>query len=156
MAQAIMAIMEVITIIGMEIIIITIIIIMVDEEVLLIHILQMETEMVLEMVLEVQIMLMEETTLIQHPEIEMSIILAHELPQPNNLLETIVIIQQELTLIHNQQEVIAANLLQCVPILQVLIPDPLHHHLHMAVEVMAAEIVVVEDHLQAVEEDKKN
>ena len=147
MAQAIMEVMEVITIIGMEIIIITIIIIMVDEEVLLIHILQMETEMVL----EVQIMLMEETTLIQHPEIEMSIILAHELPQPNNLLETIVIIQQELILIHNQQEVTAVNLPQFVPIIQVL----LDHPLHMVEEVMEAEIVVEEDLHLVEEEDKK-
>jgi hypothetical protein len=98
------------------------------------------------MAAEVQISLTE-TTLIQQPEIEIRIIPIHELLQLYNLQETIVTIQQELTRIHNQQEVIAVNLLQRARSLQAPIPD----HLHTAVEVME-----VEDHHRAVEEDNKN
>ena len=133
-------------------IIITTIITMEEEEVHPMHILQMVIDMVLEMVLEIQVMLTQEevVTLIQHLVIEIPIIITQELLQ-TILLETILIIQQDLTLLRNQQEVVAMNLLQYVPTLQVLIPD-LHHHPHlMEVEAVAE----VEDHHLAEVEDKK-
>ncbi len=105
------------------------------------------------MVTEVQIS-PTEITHILHQEQEIPIILTREILQ-TILLEVIIITQQELTLRHNQQET-AMNLLRCAPTLQVLIPDPIHHHLHMEVEVMEAETAVVEDHHLVVEEDKKN
>lgn len=151
MVQVIMAIT-----IGVGIIITTIIT-MEEEEVHPMHILQMVIDMVLEMVLEIQVMLTQEevATLTQHLVIEIPIIITQELLQ-TILLETILIIQQDLTLLRNQQEVVAMNLLQYVPTLQVLIPD-LHHHPHlMEVEVMVVEAVAeVEDHHLAEVEDKK-
>ena len=74
-----MVIMEAIIIIGMEIIIITIIIIMEAEEVLLT--LQMEIEMVSEMVPEARISLAEETVLLQRREVEIPIIITQDLLQ---------------------------------------------------------------------------
>lgn len=142
----------VIIIIGAEIIITTIII-MVAEEVLVMLTPQMETDMAPEMVPEIQIIPTEEAIL----QLRVREIIPQDLQTV--LLETIIILQQEVIILRNPQEVItlrnqreAAQMsqLQFVPILQVL-PD---HPLHMEVEVMVAE-AAAEDHLQEAEEDKK-
>ena len=96
----------------------------------------------------------EEAIHIQHPEIEILIIITQELLRLNQL-ETIIVTQQELTLIHNRQEVIIMNQLRFVPMLQVQILD----HLHTVAEVMVVEVIVAEAEAEdlhlVVEEDKK-
>ena len=136
----------------MEIIITITIIIMEVDEVLLMPILQTETDMELEMALEVQITTIEEAMNLQLRELEVPIT-THELLQ-TILLEPMLIIQQELQHLLNRQEVLLLNQLRYAPTLQVLIPDPLHHLLLMEVEVMAVEVVAVED-LHLVEAEDK-
>ena len=145
MVQVITVIMEVIIIIGMETIITIITITMVGEEVM--RILQMATDMVLEMAPEVQTILLTEEALTQHPEHEAQIIITPEQILQTILLGPILTIQQELTLLHNQQEVVVMNY-RLVPTLQVLITT-LDHLL------MVGEVIAEEDLHQVEEEDKK-
>ena len=134
----------------MEIIITITIIIMEVDEVLLMPILQTETDPVLEMVPEAQISLMEEAMNLQLRELEVPIT-THELLQ-TILLEPMLIIQQELQHLLNQQEVLVAKP-RYVHTHQVLIPDPLHLPLPL---LMVAEAVAEEDLHLAEADDKKN